>query len=369
MTSAIDLGVEDVTQVVFDIFQIQGDVRRDEIRILCPVHQDVHPSCDVNIDTGLWSCFSCGAKGDLVGLGVIVLLEVPFKSRPTVQEKKRIQEARNEIRRMLKPGTPDAKLASIKRKTENTRRRPARSHRLRQDLSLPSPGQYGSLGISKLDYMRRRGFTKATIRAWDARWVSSQTLTKEDGNTFTLTDSIGIPVRNVKGEIQAWCYRKTESSAEWQPRYLYTPGFDLSGNWFGIHMTEEGQPIYIVEGPMDAMWLWQHGLPAIALMGSNHTNPRKFALLNRFSKAILFPDYDSGGVFMAHRVGLRLRGKIPVEVCRWPKAVVYRTEKESPDPQDIRRARDLKLVASRSIPWHTWCLRQGLPTREERTRR
>ena len=32
---------------------------------LCPVHGDTHPSLSVNLETGLFRCFSCNFKGDI----------------------------------------------------------------------------------------------------------------------------------------------------------------------------------------------------------------------------------------------------------------------------------------------------------------
>lgn len=341
---ASDLGVASVLEVVVELFQLEGNTHGDEYKFLCPVHSDTSPSADVNINTGLWSCFSCGAKGDLAGLGVAVL-----------------GKSRDEIVEILKPGTPDAKLSAIQRKLQVARTTPAISSVRAQDLNLPSVGDYAR---SPLTYMRQRGFTPRTCRKWNVRYVESETLTKQDGDEFTIKDSIGIPIYNRKGKLQAWCYRKTDSSLSWQPRYLYTPNFDLSGNWFGLHTIDSSKVVHIVEGPMDAMWLWQHGYQALALMGSNHRNPRKFRLLLDFRNIVLVPDYDTGGAFMAHRVGLLLRGRVPVAVARWPKGVVARTGKDEPDPQDIRNPKDLKLVVSRAIPWQAWCLRRGLPTKE-----
>lgn len=36
--------------------------------ILCPVHQENHPSCGVDKEKGIWHCFSCGASGTLYNL-------------------------------------------------------------------------------------------------------------------------------------------------------------------------------------------------------------------------------------------------------------------------------------------------------------
>lgn len=41
----------------------------DEVRMLCPAHEDKTPSCNMNVKKNLWKCHSaaCGAKGDIVG--------------------------------------------------------------------------------------------------------------------------------------------------------------------------------------------------------------------------------------------------------------------------------------------------------------
>lgn len=38
----------------------------DEVRCLCPAHDDSNPSCTLNVKKNLWKCHSCQAKGDIV---------------------------------------------------------------------------------------------------------------------------------------------------------------------------------------------------------------------------------------------------------------------------------------------------------------
>ncbi len=49
-----------------------GNARRrgDEIRVICPVHEDRRPSCDLNLERGVWICRACGASGDAVDMVV-----------------------------------------------------------------------------------------------------------------------------------------------------------------------------------------------------------------------------------------------------------------------------------------------------------
>lgn len=38
----------------------------DEVKTACPVHDDNEPSVSLNVKKNLWTCYSCGAKGDIV---------------------------------------------------------------------------------------------------------------------------------------------------------------------------------------------------------------------------------------------------------------------------------------------------------------
>lgn len=352
MPYATELGVDDVMSIVTNLYQLDGTVHGREYNFLCPVHNDTSASADVNMVTGLWSCWSCGARGDLAHLGVCVLKKLPKSANAREQ-----MEAREEILQLLKPSSGEAIATSVRRKVELARSSTAGGPaRKRPYGRLPSPRAYDTRPMT---YMRKRGFERDVLKRWKVRYAEQQELTKEDGDKFTITHSIAIPIFNRNGTLQAWCYRATKRSGSWQPKMIYTPGFDLSGNWFGLDHHGDEDEIFVVEGPLDAMWLDQHGIPAIAMMGSGQNNPRKMRLLYGFKKVTLLPDYDHAGVHMAQTLGSHLRGQVPFYVCRWPKAVVRRTGEEKPDPQDIRRPEDLKLVVSRAIPWSAWSLRSN----------
>src|SRR5215212_3150453 len=38
----------------------------DQAKVLCPFHDDERPSCSVNLAKGLFHCFSCQAKGNVL---------------------------------------------------------------------------------------------------------------------------------------------------------------------------------------------------------------------------------------------------------------------------------------------------------------
>jgi putative DNA primase/helicase len=48
--------------------ELQGEEMRghgDEVQVLCPFHEDRNPSLSINLKTGLYNCFGCGASGDV----------------------------------------------------------------------------------------------------------------------------------------------------------------------------------------------------------------------------------------------------------------------------------------------------------------
>jgi len=36
---------------------------RTMVKVICPFHEDTHPSLSINLEDGWFNCFSCGAKG------------------------------------------------------------------------------------------------------------------------------------------------------------------------------------------------------------------------------------------------------------------------------------------------------------------
>lgn len=43
-------------------------VGNNEVKVLCPAHEEKEPSCSLNTDSNLWICYACKAKGDIVSM-------------------------------------------------------------------------------------------------------------------------------------------------------------------------------------------------------------------------------------------------------------------------------------------------------------
>jgi DNA primase len=202
-------------------------------------------------------------------------------------------------------------------------------------------------------YLRSRGFRKETIRRWNIRFADEVTLFKEDGNSFTLTNAVCIPIVAEDGEtVLSWCYRATHDSDSWfrKMRYIYTPQTTdvLSQNWFGMNLHGDEPQVTICEGALDAIWNDQWGFPALAILGSNVKQDVKIRKLTRYRSVNLMTDRDASGVMTAFHLGESLMALgVPCTVSRYP---TYAGGKDSQDLCGI----DLELAHARSIPFLAW---------------
>jgi DNA primase len=316
MAKAELLGILDVEAVLRDIYGLDGTVRRGEFKMLCPVHDDSKPSCDVEIATGYWNCWSCEAHGDIIDLGAKVL-----------------GRGRASVRKMLKVNDPDLRTVGLKRRIQALRAsvRPEADHRRAWSPSVPPAGSYA---LEPMKYMLKRGFSLDTCERWGVRYASRVVLEKvpdsvgEDENKmFELAHVIAIPVFDGKGKIAMWTYRSTDKSDEWMQKgakYIHTPGVDKQKLWFGYHLQRYEDEVAVTEGPLDAMWLDQCGIPAVANLGSHlknvSANLTKIDQLCSFRKVTLFFDRDSAGITSANQIGRLLHDRgVDVRVALYPK--------------------------------------------------
>ena len=51
-------------EAVFEHYDLDYPTGYGERSWKCPVHDDTHASASINTNTGLWTCFACGAGGD-----------------------------------------------------------------------------------------------------------------------------------------------------------------------------------------------------------------------------------------------------------------------------------------------------------------
>lgn len=101
------------------------------------------------------------------------------------------------------------------------------------------------------------------------------------------------------------------------PKYLHSKGFKRNLILYGEQMLDKAADgrVYVVEGHLDMMLLWQFGYrPVVALLGSHPGDPQIEKLIAYWRKAIVIGDGNQAGRDMAQRVKHKVADRIPVSV-------------------------------------------------------
>lgn len=255
----------------------------------------------INIENGRYICFKCDARGNGAA-AIIAQVEgitierakaamlrraVQFRRKNTIEDLTvRIQALRPDVVREDDPLT---------------------------DFDLPT----GFVPVWKDGkwrmplYLKERGIKKATAKAW--------------GLGFCRLGAYGgrvvIPVICPNGRS----FTARDTTDEQIPRYRNPKGADHGRLLCGWNVVEKAKAadVVLVEGPMDAIKMYQHGFPALALMGKELHKEQLALLTTRYSSdtaitIMLDPEEEVA----PYKVGLRLLVNFEhVYVAKLPKMV------------------------------------------------
>lgn len=211
----------------------------DEEKIICPFHEDVMPSMQVNYSTG--SCFCYGCQ----------------KSYDTLSFVKQIESIDDDLSACIKL----AKIMTAK-KVSKIKAKPATIKRAdNKQMLIEAKDYYYNLKTinwydehsDELDYMLKRGFKKSTLNMCKAKY----TYNKSYPIIFPMFDN---------SEFKGWVCRTTLKTIEKKRKYLYNEGFSRSTTLCGTY--SKGKIVVICEGYMDMLKFKQFGLKnVVAILG------------------------------------------------------------------------------------------------------
>lgn len=335
LKTASELGIDDVSETVTDIYMLDIDhYLHREAYFLCPSHEDHSPSASVNLSTGWWHCWSCGAGGDILSLGSKVL-----------------KQPRSAIATLTTPGDPDAMRARIIRLLKSSH---GEVHHGRDTLVQEDIPPIDGYAEGPMDYMRARGFEDEILSTFNVRYVKETQVKNKDGKPFNIKHCIAIPVYDVDSNHVAWCFRSTGASPSWQPRYFNTTGSRTQDLVFARHKCDTSQPVVVTEGAIDSMWCWQAGHQAVAMYGSqNILSQAKISQLTDFRKVIIFGDRNPAGIKFAKDLAGLLSPSVGVYIVR------YRRKWVGDDPNRLSIG-EVHQAIGRAVPFHSWVIHNRL---------
>lgn len=272
-----------------------------EWMVQCLFHDSSHTNMQFNVETGLFYCFKCHTGGNI----------------RTIERKLgiRVEEAQLDVSDIRK------RLAALK--TEPVEDLPVRDESFLKQFAFPTRF-----------WTETRGFEESVVKAFDLGYSP-------------LGDKVGdfatIPLRNMNGGLLGVIKRYMDPDIPL--RYRYPKGFKKSHHLFAswmVHEDDDAHTVFLTEGSIDAMKIWQAGHPAMAIYGSR-ISVEQVRMLKRLGivKVVLAFDNDEGG-HQAYRScrgwvekkrgntskweyheELDLRRDFLVEAVVWPKTRKY----------------------------------------------
>ena len=216
-----------------------------EQKIVCPFHDDVNPSMLVNLETGTYFCFGCGARGDA--------FQFVRAMNPALSDLK----AGMKFFKILK--SEKCEKIDLSGRRKKTRPPSAEAWQMASDYyfglrSVDWEEDSDEEIDSARSYMAERGFTSKTMNLSRAKVTYSNV---SYGLIFPMFDN---------GEFKGWVCRTMVKAIEQKRKYLYNEGFSRAETLVGDY--KQGKTVFIVEGLMDMLKLKQYGIRnVVAILG------------------------------------------------------------------------------------------------------
>lgn len=241
--------------------------------MLCPFHDESSPSFFIHKIELICNCFGCGVSGSLEGI-IWRLRNIPPSDTRQILDIDRLPG-------MRKKEVADRPLTFSKSWLEPWKR------------------------LSNHPYLESRGFTNETVEAFEARLdpVAKRIV-------FPLRPPVRVPTTLVGAAGRSY------TGAD--PKWLFYWNCRKSKNLFRAPFTKIDPPLSVVEGIFDAMWLWQHGYPAVALLGSKASSEQVKQIKDLHSNILIALDNDEAGHIGGEMLGEQLKTSCNVMYTNMP---------------------------------------------------
>ena len=266
------------------------------------------PSFSVHLGKGIWHCFGCGAKGNVLDLGA--RLQGLNPDDPLQLRKAALTLAETFGIECERPNGRSMQPKGIVKASEPTERpvpmQPVAVTDPAMRIFVNEPIDFE---LKNLDahhpYLIDRGFAPETIEHFGLGFCSRG----------MMKDRIAIPIHDPAGRLIGYAGRMVDDDEidTDHPRYLF-PGqrkhddvvheFRKSMLVYNLHrLCGRVDDLIVVEGFASVWWLCQHGYPhAVSLMGNSCSEEQASLIAHNLTdegRVWLLPDGDAAGAQMA----------------------------------------------------------------------
>lgn len=296
----------------------------------CPLPNHVgkrnSPSFSANLERGIFQCFGCGAKGNVLEFAALM-------DKVDPQDGAALREVAVKLQQRFCPGlssdAPDAKAPAV------VKAKPMEKTEPELPVAVNAPLDFELQGLDATQpYLLGRGFTPETIVRFGLGYCSRG----------MLKSRVAIPLHDAVGALVGYAGRVVDDStiSEDNPRYRF-PGerkrdgkvFEFRKTQFlynGFRIKAPADDLVVVEGFTSVWWLNQNGLPnVVATMGADCSERQTeliAALVKPDGRVWLAPDGDAAGERHAQTLLLRIS---PHRLVRWVRIA------DGKQPTDLAR--------------------------------
>jgi DNA primase len=242
---------------------VEGKMGAEHI-IFCPFHGNSRtPAGEINEESGTFFCFSCQKVADLVELVMHMTSRSYFEAVRFINSKSTGTNIENIVNQKLieQPEFVEYDKSLI--------------NKLHQSVMNSDRGK---------QYLFNRKITLESIQKFELGFSENQ-------------DMVTIPMHAPDGMLVGFVARSVEGKD-----FKNTPGMPKSKILFNLHRVKSSRKVYVVESSFDVIRLDQCGLPAVATLGANVSNPQIELLQKYFNDIFVIADNDEAGDGMAKRL-------------------------------------------------------------------
>ena len=237
----LKIGGKELAKVIY----FYGFSELNENKIVCPFHDDINPSMQVDFEEGKWYCYGCGLAGDALTFVM------------------NVEKGLDDLHACMK----FIKILKSKKSREIKSRHIATKTRVENAHALDMAHDY-FYGLKTVDwvtedleiksYMKDRGFKAITLNKAKAKY------------TYKSNYPIIFPMLD-NGVFKGWVCRTNVKAIEKKRKYLYNEGFSRATTLVGDY--KGPKPVVVVEGYMDWLKMRQFGLTrVVAILGWKMTD-------------------------------------------------------------------------------------------------
>lgn len=232
-----------------------------KFKCINPYHTDHNPSCHIDLDTGLWHCFACGAKGNIITLQKLLfgkVLDGKYNDVFSVYTKEKHKKIKY----------PSIKVIG---KLKN----PMDNDEVMKFLN--------SIGITSEEFIN-----KYNLSYCDYVEMISEDLYNE-GNFTKMSNRIVTPITHNGKIINMEC--RTFIGEKPKVKYVKGGSVDTLFNWENIDTSKR---VIVVESVKNFSKLWNVYPNSVAMFHAIPTK-KQLRMLNECEEICLFADNDDAG--------------------------------------------------------------------------